>query len=105
MGYGIGPGEAKWSKPNTLNRRSVFLSVGKFRPQARQPIWFSPPKRLADSDGTPAGAQHRTEMGTYSSLTELNGQRVIWYPDRKHFLLGKVVGDEWLADLRVPGKD
>lgn len=105
MGYGIGPSEAKWTKPNTLNRRSMFLSVGKFRPQAHQPIWFSPPKKFADSDGTPAGVQYRTEMGTYSSLTEHKGQRVIWYPDRKHFLLGKKVTDEWLADLEVPGDD
>ena len=105
MGNGIGPGEASWTKPYTLNRRSMFLSVGKFRPQAYQPIWFSPPKRLADSDGTPAGVQYRTEMGTYSSLTEHKGQRVIWYPDRKHFLLGKIVTDEWLADLEVPGDD
>lgn len=102
MGDGIGAGESKWSKPNTLNRRSLFLAVGRFRPRARQPIWFSPPKRLADSDGTPAGLQHRTEMGTYSSLTERNGRRVIWYPDRKHFLLGKLVPDEWLAELEVP---
>ena len=102
MGYGIGPGEAKWTKPNTLNRRSMFLSVGAFRPHARQPIWFSPPKKLADSDGTPAGVQCRTEMGTYSSLTEHKEQRVIWYPDRKHFLLGKLVSDEWLADMQAP---
>jgi hypothetical protein len=105
MGYGIGLGDGKWTKPNTLNRRSMFLSVGEFRSQARQPIWFSPPKKLADSDGTPAGVQFRTEMGTYSSLTEHREQRVIWYPDRKHFLLGKLVSDEWLADMQAPTDD
>ena len=103
MGDGIGSGEAKWTRPNTLNRRSMFLSVGEFRPNAHQPIAFSAPKKLADSDGTPAGVQHRTEMGTYSSLTDLQGRRIIWYPDRKHFLLGKNVTDAWLSDMKVPG--
>ncbi len=34
--------------------------------------------------------------------TEHPGKRVFWYPDRKHFLLGKVISDELLADMRVP---
>ncbi len=33
-------------------------------------IRFSPPKKLADSDGTPTSVECRTEMSTYSSLTE-----------------------------------
>lgn len=103
-GIDIAYGDRKWTKPNTLNRRSMFLAVGAFRPTAHQPIWFSEPKLLACSNGTPAGLQYRTEMGTYSSLTEHKGERVIWYPDRKHFLLGKKVTDEWLAELVVPEK-
>jgi len=93
-----------WSRPYSFNRRSLFLSVGEFRANARQPIWFSRPKRFADSDGVPAGVQNRTEMGTYGSLTERDGKRILWYPDRKHFLLGKEISDEWLSDLEVPGE-
>jgi hypothetical protein len=91
-----------WARPYSFSRRSLFLSVGAYRPKARQPIWFSPPKLLADSDGVSAGVQNRTEMGTYDSLTERNGKRILWYPDRKHFLLGKRITDEWLADMNVP---
>ncbi|MCE2514247.1 MAG: hypothetical protein J4F37_04410 [Acidobacteria bacterium] len=38
----------------------------------------------------------------YLPTTEHQGKRVFWYPDRKHFLLGKVISDEFLADVRVP---
>ena len=50
----------------------------------------------------PAGVQNRVEMGTYDSLTEHDGKRILWYPDRKHFLLGKEITDEWLSDMEVP---
>ena len=32
-------------------------------------------------------------------LTEKDGKRILWYPDRKHFLLGKEIPDELLADM------
>ena len=41
-------------------------------------------------------------MGEYSSLTEHMGRRVIGHPDRKHFLLGKLIPDELLADITLP---
>ena len=94
--------QPNWSRPYSFSRRSLFLSVGEYRSNARQPIWFSQPKLFADSDGVSAGVQNRTETGTYDSLTEHNGKRILWYPDRKHFLLGKEVTDEWLADMTIP---
>ena len=97
----IGPAPL-WSRAYYFCRRSMFLAVGEFRPHAHQPVWFSRPKLIADSDGVPAGVQNRVEMGTYSSLTEHRGRRVLWYPDRKHFLLGKRIPDELLADMTVP---
>ena len=30
-------------------------------------------------------------------LTERNGERVLWYPDRKYYLLGKLLPDELLV--------
>jgi hypothetical protein len=45
----------------------------------------------------------RRDAAAYPSLTKLGGTRVIWYPDRKHFLLGKIVSDTWLADMAVLG--
>ena len=91
-----------WGRPYAFNRRSMFFLLGEYRPNARQPIWFSQPKLFADSDGVSAGVQNRTETGTYDSLTELDGKRIVWYPDRKHFLLGRDVTDEWLSDMVVP---
>ena len=89
-------------RPNKLNRRAAFIAVGEYRPRAAQPIWLSRPKKLADTDAVPAGPEQRCECCTYGSLTEQDGQRVLWYPDRKHFLLGKLITDEWLSDLVVP---
>ena len=96
----IGPAPL-WARAYYFSRRSLFLAVGGFRPHAHQPVWFSRPKLIADSDGVPAGVQNRVEMGTYSSLTEHRGHRILWYPDRKHFLLGKLIPDELLADMTV----
>lgn len=90
-----------WARPYGFSRRSMFIAVGEYRPDTRQPIWFSTGKRIADTDGVPAGVQNRLDCGTYGSLTEHQDRRVLWYPDRKHFLLGKLIPDELLADMKV----
>ena len=41
-------------------------------------------------------------VAMYPSLTEWRGERVLWYPDRKHFLLGKRLPDSLLDDMDVP---
>lgn len=86
------------------NRRPAHLALGEFRPGARQPVWFSKPKFFMDSEGYPLGPLQRTEIGIYTSFTDLDGKKVLWHPDRKFFLLGKYVTDEWLSDLSVPEK-
>ena len=87
-----------------FNRRPAFIALGEFRPAAHQPIWFSPPQQFADTDGVPVGPKNTAEVATYTSLTEYRGQRVLWYPDRKYFLLGKYITDECLAELVVPSR-
>ena len=47
-------------------------------------------------------ARGRLEAATYVSLTEHAGRRVLWYPDRKSFLLGKLITDEMLDAMEVP---
>lgn len=84
-------------------RRPAHITVGEFRPNARQPLWFSRPKRLLDTDGIIVGPKKTAEIATYTSLTEAKGKRVLWYPDRKFYLLGKSLPDELLADM-VPDK-
>ena len=77
-------------------RRPMCISVGEYRPQAYQPIWFSQPKVLCDTGGVGVGPKNLAGLAMYGSFTERKGQRVFWYPDRKHFLLGKIISDELL---------
>jgi len=90
---------------DSKNRRPAFLALGEERLNAHQPIWFSEPKMFIDNDGVPiniVGNEPRFEAASYTSLTELNGERVLWYPDRKHFLVGKIIPDEWLKEMKIP---
>jgi len=95
--------EKRW-KTNHLNflRHPAFIAVGEHRPGKHQPIWFSRPKQILDTQGVPVGPKGTAEIATYTSLTEWQAKRVLWYPDRKHYLLGKVLTDELLADMNAP---
>jgi hypothetical protein len=84
------------------NRRPAFIALGEFRPDAEQPIWFSPSKQLMDNQGQGIGPLNRIDIGVYPSFTSRNGVEVLWHPDRKFFLLGKRITAEWLADLGAP---
>ncbi len=84
------------------NRRPAFIALGEFRPEAEQPIWFSESKQLMDNDGVGIGPLHRTDIGVYSSFTTRGGNNVLWHPDRKFFLVGKRITDEFLSDLEIP---
>ena len=82
-------------------RRPAFIAVGEHRPHARQPIWFSKPRQILDTDGIPVGPKGTSEIATYTSLTHYKGRRTLWYPDRKYYLLGKHITDDMLADMKV----
>jgi hypothetical protein len=96
--------------PHDMNaRRPIFLAVGRYRPGAHQPLWFGEPRLLFDTDGVALGPGNgtveggRTWLALYGSLTEVGGERILWYPDRKHFLLGRLLSDELLSDREAPG--
>jgi len=98
---------SQWKKRWTANeanhiRRPTFVALGEFRPRAHQPIWFSPPREILDTDGVIVGPKRTAEVGTYPSLTEWHGQRTLWYPDRKYYLLGKHLPDALLREMPVP---
>lgn len=79
------------------NRYPAVLSVGREDLQNPAcPVRFGPPKVIADPQGVPIGPAARTDAASYSSLLEDAGERILFYPDRKHFLLGKYIPDEWL---------
>jgi len=84
------------------NRRPAFIALGEFRPGADQPIWFSESKQLMDNDGVGIGPLNRIDLGVYPSVTNRNGNFVLWHPDRKFFLLGKKIAEEWLRELAAP---
>jgi len=78
------------------NRTPAFLSVGTEKLDADQPVWFGKPVMLLDNEAKPWGPSGRTSVAVYTSFFELGGTRWYWYPDRKHFLLGKIITDELL---------
>lgn len=94
----------KWGPfDTTWHRRPIYMCLGEYREGSEQPIWFSKPKLLMDNDGVAIGYKEgRADMAMYASFTNRNGRRVLWYPDRKFFLVGKNITDEMLADMTVP---
>jgi len=82
----------------TKNRFPAYITIGRETGDAQQPLRFGKPKMLCTSNGVRLGPSGRTEVATYPSLLQENGLRVLFYPDRKHFLLGKYISDEWLRD-------
>ena len=81
-----------------LNRRPVYLLTGRFTDGAKQPIAFDAPRPFMNHDDTPLGApgsKGRIDLALYSSWTVRNGQPVLWYPDRKFFLLGRNMANAW----------
>jgi len=87
------------------HRRPVRVALAEHRPGADQPVWFSEPKLLMDNDGVCIGyGGGRADLAMYASVTNRKGRVVLWYPDRKFFLLGKRIGRPWLEDLTVPAR-
>jgi len=79
------------------NRRPAHIAVGAYVEGAYQPIWFEKPKQILDTDGITVGPKGTSEVATYTSLTQWHGKTVLWYPDRKYFLLGKYLGQDLIG--------
>ncbi len=74
-------GEKEYQK-----RGPLYLIAGRFDPKAEQPITFAPPKLFAERENG---------NSFYTSYTILDGKGVLWFPDMKFYLLGRIIGDEW----------
>jgi hypothetical protein len=75
-----------------FHRRPVYLVPGRFQPQADQPVWFDEPQFFMDHGGAglgKPGTPGRLDLALYASSTVRQGQPILWYPDRKFFLLGR----------------
>jgi hypothetical protein len=96
------------SRPEATHgpRYPACIAVGEFRPLAQQPVWFSESKVFMDTGGVgilgTKGDKIQTGIGIYTSFTTQRGNNVLWYPDRKCFLLGKRISPEFLTGLNVP---
>jgi len=80
-------------------RNPAYITVGREIPGEKEhPIRFGKPKVFADTGWTPPypGGKH-TQVGSYPSLVEDAEDRILFYPDRKHFLLGRYMNDDWLG--------
>jgi len=59
--------------------------------EAKQPVWFSEPEFLMDTDAIPLGPLKRVGLSMYGSFITFKNKKILWYPDRKFFLLGKFI--------------
>ncbi len=110
--YEVGPGEyiflfhnhdghmGGWGPMDSnQHRRPVWLARGQFRPGAKQPVWFSEPQFFMDNGGVP---MRRADLAMYASTTPTADGLMLWYPERKFFLLGKHITRAALAEIPVP---
>lgn len=89
-----------WGPQDTSkHRRPIYLCRGRFRPGAEQPIWFSEPQFFMDHGGVDI---LRGDLAMYASVTADDGGLVLWYPERKFFLLGKRIPRSLLEQIPVP---
>lgn len=81
------------------NRYPVWLTVGReIAGEKDHPLRFGPPKIFATSNGVLLPHTGGTQVAVYPSLVDDGEQRILFYPDRKHYLLGKFISDDWLRD-------
>ncbi|MCC6679555.1 MAG: exo-alpha-sialidase [Phycisphaeraceae bacterium] len=84
----------QWGPTDTgYNRRPIYLLHGQFHIDAAQPVWFSKPKPFMDQGDIGLGPvmKPRHDLSLYASFTVRRGRAVLWYPDRKFFLLGRII--------------
>ncbi len=85
-----GTGHGGTGPQNTrVNRTPAWYTIGEYVDHPSHPISFDPPRILLDNDRIPYGPNDRTEVATYPSFFVYDDTPYFWYPDRKHFLLGK----------------
>lgn len=75
-------------------RTPLCRALGHFDPDAKQPIVFDKATDELYMDLPPEKANtmgYGIELAIYGTMTHKDGKNILWYPDRKFFLLGKIV--------------
>lgn len=84
-----------WKKKDTAhNRRPVYSLIGRFNSESPgQPVEFDAPILFMDQGQVGLGPENRPryDLSLYASMTVRDRNPILWYPDRKYFLLGKRV--------------
>lgn len=73
-------------------RNPLRAAIGRFDPKATQPIVFDKSDDSLYMELVPGEADalgYGMELAIYGTMTNVKGKRILWYPDRKFFLLGK----------------
>lgn len=78
-------------KDTKYHRRPIYILQGEYSADSKQPITFGKPRFLFDHTGRGLGPQKRHDLAMYASFTQIGGKNILWYPDRKFFLLGKEI--------------
>ena len=81
----------------SYHRRPVYRVDGHYHEGADQPVWFDEPRFFMDHDGVSLGkpgTRGRQDLALYASFTVRKGKAVLWYPERKFFLLGRIIEDD-----------
>ena len=73
-------------KSEYQKRGPLYLIAGRFDPNAEQPIAFAAPKLFAERENG---------NSFYTSYTVADGQGILWFPDHKFYLLGRIIGEDW----------
>ena len=77
-------------KKSAYQRRGpLYFLAGKFAPNDAQPVRFVKKRMFAERS---------VGNSFYSSYTVRNGEGVLWFNDRKYYILGRKIGPEWFAD-------
>jgi hypothetical protein len=83
-----------------FHRRPIHFVAGRYQAGADQPVSFDEPRLFMDHQGVSLGkpgTNGRLDLALYSSFTVRRGKPVLWYPERKFFLLGRIIGEEWFG--------
>lgn len=75
-------------------RNPLRAAIGHFDPKSSQPIVFDKSDDALYMELVPGEADvlcYGLELAIYGTMTNVNGKRILCYPDRKFFLLGKDV--------------
>ncbi|MGI5898379.1 MAG: sialidase family protein [Christensenellales bacterium] len=92
----------RWA--GNICRNPLFFMVGVYKADDEQPIRFGKPHLFMDSDDVAVGARKKSSTAPlYTAITQWHGKNMIWYPDRKYYILGKEIPAELLDELTPEG--